>query len=109
MKLWLDQMLPRRLCERIGKVTGCDTSHVGTGYLDDETIFQAAREARAVLLSKDGDFVTLIERLGPPPQMSWLRCGNRSNQELERILAATLPDAIARLERGEPIVEVTGT
>lgn len=56
-----------------------------------------------------GDFVSLVERLGTPPQVIWLRCGNRSNQELERILVATLPDAIVLLERGEAVVEVTGT
>lgn len=101
-------MLPRRLCERIGEVSGCDVSHVGSGYRDDESIFLAARDAHAVLLTKDGDFVSLIERMGTPPQMIWLRCGNRSNHELGRILEATLPEAIALIERGEPIVEVTG-
>jgi predicted nuclease of predicted toxin-antitoxin system len=108
VKLWLDQMLPRRLCERISEVTGCDVSHVGAGYVDDESIFMAAREARALLVTKDGDFVSLLERLGTPPQMIWLRCGNRSNRELGRILEATLPEALALIERGEPIVEVTG-
>lgn len=109
MKLWLDQMLPRRLCQRIAQVTGCDVSHVGVGYTSDESIFAAAREAGAVVLTKDGDFVSLVERLGTPPQVIWLRCGNRSNRELERILEATLPEALLLLERGEPVVEVTGT
>lgn len=101
-------MLPRRLCEPIAEWTGCEASHVGTEYREDEEIFQAARSADAVLVSKDSDFVSLVERLGTPPQLVWLRCGNCSNRELERILEATLPTVIEFLRAGEPIVEVTG-
>ena len=71
-------------------------------------IFQAARAAGAAVVTKDSDFISLIERLGTPPQLIWLRCGNCSNPELERILEATLPTAIELLEKGEPIVEITG-
>lgn len=49
-----------------------------------------------------------MERLGTPPQLIWLRCGNCSNPELERILTATLPTTLDLLEKGEPIVEITG-
>ncbi len=108
MKLWLDQMLPRRLCDPIAEWTGCEVSHVGTEYPEDEEIFIAARSAGAAVLTKDSDFVSLIERLGAPPQLVWLRCGNCSNRELERILKATLPTVIDLLREGEPIVEVTG-
>lgn len=108
MKLWLDQMLPQRLCSPIGEWTDCEVWHVGTEYPEDEDIFLAARAADATVLTKDSDFVSLLERLGVPPQLIWLRVGNCSNQELERILKATLPTALELLEKGEPIVEVTG-
>jgi predicted nuclease of predicted toxin-antitoxin system len=81
---------------------------VGTIYPEDADIFEAARAAGAVVVSKDNDFLSMVERLGAPPQFLWLRCGNCSNRELERILRATLRDAIALLQRGEPIVEITG-
>ena len=108
MKLWLDQMLPRRLCAPIGEWTGCEVWHVGTEYPEDEDIFHAARTADATVLRKDRDFLSLVERLGAPPPLIWLRVGNCSNQEPERILKATLPTAIELLGKGEPIVEVTG-
>jgi predicted nuclease of predicted toxin-antitoxin system len=108
VKLWLDQMLPRRLCDPIREWTGCEVSHVGTQYLEDADIFEAARAAGAVVVSKDSDFLPMVRRLGAPPQFLWLRCGNCSNRELERILEATLGDAIRLLRRGEPIVEITG-
>ena len=108
MKLWLDQMLPRRLCRPIQDLTGCETSHVGTEYPEDPDIFEAARRASATILTKDRDFVALVERHGPPPQVIWLTCGNCSNRGLERILRATLLDVLTMLRDGEPIVEITG-
>lgn len=107
MKLWLDQMLPRRLCIPISEWTGLEAWHVGTQYPEDPDIFRAARAAGAVVITKDSDFVDLIERLGVPPQLVWLRCGNCSNPELERILRSTLPEAVQMLRRGEPVVEIT--
>jgi len=107
VKLWLDQMLPRRFCAPIGEWTGCEVWHVGREYPEDEDIFYAARAADATVLTKDSDFVSLVERLGAPPQLIWLRVGNCSNQELARILKATLPTAIELLGKGEPVVEVT--
>ncbi len=41
---------------------------LGLQEAKDLAIFQAAREAGAVLMSKDSDFVLLLERFGPPPQ-----------------------------------------
>ena len=106
MKLWLDQMLPRRLSERIAEWVGCSVWHVGTKYPEDEDLFLSARSAGAVVVTKDIDFGSLVERFGPPPQLIWLRCGNCSNRELEPIPKATLPTALELLEEGEPIVEI---
>ena len=58
-------------------------------------------------MTKDRDFVDLIERLGPPPQVIWITCGNTSNAVLQRILSVALPKALALLESGEPLVEIT--
>jgi predicted nuclease of predicted toxin-antitoxin system len=101
-------MLPRRLCDPIRALTGCETWHVGTEFPEDPEIFRAAKDAGAVLITKDSDFISLIERLGSPPQVVWVRCGNLSNPELERLLMATLPDAVRMLEQGEAFVEITG-
>ena len=87
---------------------GCEVWHVGTEYPEDEDIFLSARSADAVVVTKDSDFISLVERFDPPPQLIWLRCGNPSNRELERILKATLPTALELLEEGEPIVEIAG-
>jgi predicted nuclease of predicted toxin-antitoxin system len=75
---------------------------------EDAVIFHAARSAGAVVLTKDADFVTLVSRLGPPPQVVWLTCGNTSNRALRELLASAWPRVVALLEAGEPLVEISG-
>jgi len=67
----------------------------------DKEIFQAARLENAVVMTKDSDFVLLLERLGPPPQVIWVTCGNSSNARLKEILTKILPKTIELLESGE--------
>jgi len=72
----------------------------------DPPIFQAARVAGTVVMTKDSDFVEILQRLGPPPKVLWVTCGNTSNVRLREILSAQLPVAVARLEQGESLVEI---
>ena len=58
-------------------------------------------------MTKDSDFVDLVCRLGAPPQILWLTCGNVTNRNLRRLLSATLPDALEKLQQGEMIVEIS--
>lgn len=81
--------------------------NVGLRDADDAKIFVAARKAGAVVLTKDEDFVTLVSRLGSPPAVVWLTCGNVPNRQLKKILHAALPDALALIQRGEPVVEIS--
>ena len=78
------------------------------GFRDaqDAPMFAAAKAAGAVFMTKDADFVELVERLGPPPQVVWLRCGNTSNAALRRLLSAEWPQTMARLATGEALVEI---
>jgi predicted nuclease of predicted toxin-antitoxin system len=69
-------------------------------------IFAAAKLENAVVMTKDSDFVLLLERLGPPPQVIWVTCGNSSNARLKEILGNILPKAIELLESGEKLVEI---
>jgi predicted nuclease of predicted toxin-antitoxin system len=72
----------------------------------DSQIFAAAREANAIVLTRDDDFAILLERLGPPPRVLWVTCGNSSNEHLRQVLAATLPDALKLINAGEVLVEI---
>jgi predicted nuclease of predicted toxin-antitoxin system len=72
-----------------------------------ETIFDAARKAGAVVITKDSDFVELVRRFGSPPKVIWITCGNTSNARLRQIFQAKFATAIALLEQGESVVEIS--
>ena len=59
-------------------------------------------------MSKDRDFVDLVLRHGPPPQIIWITCGNTSNARLQEILAGVWPAVVQLLTAGEKLVEVGG-
>mgnify|MGYP001800236904 CR=1 FL=1 len=74
----------------------------------DIEIFEAARNngPGTVVVTKDRDFIDLVVRLGAPPQILWLTCGNVSNRRLQGPFAQTFPDALALLQGGEAVVEI---
>ena len=110
MILWIDAQLSPALARWLSDTFGV-TAHavrdLGLREAKDLAIFQAAREAGAVIMSKDSDFVLLLERFGPPPQILWVTCGNTSNARLRDVLRKCFPEASARLEQGEPLVEIS--
>jgi predicted nuclease of predicted toxin-antitoxin system len=75
---------------------------------EDQVIFDRARTASAIVVTKDRDFVDLVGRHGPPPQIVWLTCGNTGNAFLRDILVEALPRVVALLNAGEPLVEIGG-
>jgi predicted nuclease of predicted toxin-antitoxin system len=79
---------------------------VGMRDASDPVIFQAARDAGVVVMTKDRDFIRLLDEQGPPPQVIWLRLGNCSNTALQEVLATTLLRAMDHLRGGEPWVEI---
>jgi len=57
-------------------------------------------------MTKDADFVELLEQHGPPPQVILVTCGNTSNARLRRLVQAAWPTMLAMLDRGEILVEL---
>ncbi len=111
MKVWVDAQLSPAIARCLRDELGADASavrDVGLRDAEDREIFQAARSAPAVVMTKDSDFVSLLERFGPPPQVVWVRCGNTSNANLRAVLVHTWPEAVRHLEAGEALVEIRG-
>lgn len=109
MIIWLDAQLPPSVAAWITATFGIEAHAVrDLGLRDgkDPPIFQAARAANAVVMTKDSDFVEMVQRLGAPPKVLWVTCGNTSNARLREILSRELPAAVARLEGGEIVVEI---
>jgi len=72
----------------------------------DEEIFSFAKEKSAIILTKDSDFVTLLERLGSPPKLIWITCGNTSNVKMKEILASKFYELMDVLESSD-LVELS--
>lgn len=111
MKIWVNAQLSPAIASWISKKFSVDAIAVRElGMRDalDREIFDAARTAGAVVMTKDSDFVDMVNARGSPPQVLWLTCGNTSNERLQVILEKTLPQALTLIESGERIVEITG-
>jgi predicted nuclease of predicted toxin-antitoxin system len=80
---------------------------LGFRNAEDREIFDAARNADVVVVTKDRDFVDLVERYGPPPKVVWVTCGNTSNARMRNVLAKEFPIALGLLNGGESLVEIT--
>jgi predicted nuclease of predicted toxin-antitoxin system len=109
MTIWVDAQLSPRTARWIAAnfpVTATALRDLGLRDSGDEDIFAAARAANAIVLTKDGDFVQLLEQKGSPPKLLWLTCGNTSDAALQQILLRHLSTALALLDAGEDLVEI---
>ncbi|GAB4306268.1 MAG: hypothetical protein Fur0025_48250 [Oscillatoriaceae cyanobacterium] len=111
MTIWVDAHLSPAIATWITSTFGVEAvalRNLGLRDAEDPEIFEAAKAQKAIVMTKDSDFVDLVERLGSPPQIIWLTCGNTSNGRLREILSETLPRALALLAAGETLVEISG-
>jgi len=110
MKVWIDAQLPPTLADWLNSTFALEAlslKDLGLRDSKDIEIFEAARIANAVIMTKDSDFIDLVCRLGVPPRIIWLTCGNVTNRNLHQLLLKTLPEALEKLQQGEIIVEIS--
>lgn len=110
MTIWIDaQMSPAvAVWIRANFPVAClAVRDVGLRDAEDREIFHEARRNSAIVMTKDSDFAALQNELGAPPKIIWITCGNTSNARLKEILIATLTDALALLDGGEDLVEIS--
>jgi predicted nuclease of predicted toxin-antitoxin system len=108
--VWIDAQLSPQLARWLSLKYGIEASAVrdlGLRNAKDREIFLAARRADAVVLTKDRDFVALLEQLGPPPQVLWVTIGNTSNSHLRDVLSRKFTLTQELLRQGESLVEIT--
>lgn len=108
MRFLLDAQLPPRLAAKISGA-GYEAIHVGDVLpldADDLAVAGEANRLKAVLVSKDEDFVDLSGRGVLQAQFLWIRSGNMTTAKLWMILEPLLPDIERAFVAGEKIVEV---
>ena len=100
MNIWIDAQLPPTLANWLTNTFEVQAIALRDLRLRDAIdieIFEAARTSNVVIMTKDSDFIDLVCRLGIPPQIIWLTCGNVTNRNLRQLLMATFPDALANV------------
>jgi predicted nuclease of predicted toxin-antitoxin system len=109
--IWIDAHLSPAIATWITDtfgVTALALRDLGLRDAEDPEIFEAAKAQGVIFMTKDSDFVDLVERLDSPPQIIWLTCGNTSNARLREILSSVLPETLELLGSGEKLVEISG-
>jgi predicted nuclease of predicted toxin-antitoxin system len=107
--LWLDNQLPPALAGWLRatlSVACVPVRDLKLHRASDAEIFSAARDAQAVVMTKDADFAALVHQRGAPPQVVLVTCGNTSNARLRHLVEAAWPAILPMLERGEALVEL---
>jgi len=87
--IWIDAQMSPAIAAWISDnfaVAAVALRDLGLRDAIDRDIFFAARREAAVVMTKDSDFVLLLEQLGPPPQVIWITCGNTSNARLKEVV-----------------------
>jgi predicted nuclease of predicted toxin-antitoxin system len=109
--IWVDAHISPAVAKWIAAEFGHPAQSVrdlGLRNAKDKDIFAAAGQAKAIVMTKDADFAEMVDRLGPPPAVIWLTCGNTSNAALRSLLKGTLPKALELIGHGEALVEISG-
>lgn len=58
------------------------------------------------MVTKDSDFVRLLEQHGPPPKILWITLGNVRNHALAQALETRWERVRAHFDSGEALVEL---
>lgn len=109
MRLLVDNQLPIALA-RWFVAMGLDAVHVvdlDLGSASDLEIWNFARRLEMAIVTKDDDFRILAnQQRSIPPQVIWIRLGNCRKQALLDAMTSVLPQLIAALSAGEPLIEI---
>lgn len=106
---WFDAMLPPALAPWLTQTFGVaaySAAYLGLRDADDEVIFQAAKQANAIIVSKDSDFLERLVRFGPPPRLLYVTCGNTSKDHLIQLFTQHFASVQQLFLSGEAIVEI---
>jgi predicted nuclease of predicted toxin-antitoxin system len=90
VKLLFDQNLSRKLPAALADIfpDSIQVLVIGLAEADDVRIWEHARENGFVVVSKDSDFQQRSLLLGHPPKFIWLRVGNCTTRDVEKLLRA---------------------
>ena len=88
MKLLFDENLSPALPRRIADLfpNSVHVRDVGMKAADDPIVWDYAKDNDFMIVSKDADMHDLSLVFGKPPKVIWLRLGNCSTRQVEKLL-----------------------
>ncbi len=108
MRILLDAQLPPRLARLISD-WGNPASHAYDhlpAEAEDKEIARLANSLPAALMSKDADFLDLVDRNILRTTLVWVRSGNVDTPRLWTAIHPNLSRIIVAIEAGERIIEI---
>jgi predicted nuclease of predicted toxin-antitoxin system len=94
MKLLFDHNLSHKLVRLLADIfpDSTQTGLIGLSTANDSIVWQHAKDNGFIVVTLDKDFSDLALQRGVPPKIIWLRCGNSTVAEVERLLRANFKD-----------------
>lgn len=88
MKLLFDQNLSHKLVRQLADIFpgSVHVRDVGLKTASDPVVWEYAKDNDLVIVSKDSDFHQRSFLYGFPPKVVWLRLGNCTTADIERVL-----------------------
>jgi predicted nuclease of predicted toxin-antitoxin system len=111
VRFLIDAQLPPVLARRLA-TSGHDATHVfdiGLLAATDRDIWNQATLMNATIVTKDEDFVTMRALNSQGPSVVWIRIGNTRNRELIERFFVIFSTVLAGLERGQTVIEISGS
>lgn len=108
MRFLVDAQLPPALARFLSDA-GHQAEHVydiGMAAASDREIWGYAHQNRAVIITKDEDFVSLVSVQSETPSVIWVRVGNIGKQDLLNWIEPMMAHIIAEIESGEKLIEI---
>ncbi|MGB9368634.1 MAG: DUF5615 family PIN-like protein [Xanthobacteraceae bacterium] len=104
----IDEQLPPAL-GRLLKSVGHEAVHIyniDLGAAADMRIWEEALARKAILITKDADFVIRQQSGVSGPPILWIRLGNTTPGKLWAVLEPMLSELVAAFAEGEMLIEV---
>ncbi len=103
MKLLLDENLSPRLVNMLWDLFpgSVHVHEVGLGGDDGQAVWSYAKAHGFSIVSKDSDFMERSVLEGYPPKVIWVRLGNCSTSDVERLLRSSSEVIRGFVEAGE--------
>ncbi|MBM3834678.1 MAG: hypothetical protein FJ403_15690 [Verrucomicrobia bacterium] len=87
MKLLFDHHLSNKLVRRLADAfpNSVQTRLIGMATASDDVIWEYAKQSGFIVVTLDADYYDLSLLRGHPPKLIWLRCGNSTVGDIERL------------------------